>query len=76
MIGFLIIFIGSWRRRHLSKFRTVDYEKFGKNRHVEENYINEEASIVKGYKFAFDEALLLIPSGQVEREIFDAENSW
>lgn len=54
----------------------VDYEKLGWNRQAEADNIREEVNIVKEYKVAFDEGLMLINSGIAEQLILDAENSW
>lgn len=47
---------------------------FGRNRQVEENYINEEVNIIHEYKVGFDEALQLIYDGTAERLLIDEEN--
>ena len=52
----------------------VSYEKFGRNRQIEEDYINEEVNIIREYKFGFDEALALIYDGTAERLLIDEEN--
>lgn len=52
----------------------VNYEKFGRNRQLEENYINEEGNIIREYKVGFDEALQLICDGTAERLLVDEEN--
>ncbi len=54
----------------------VDYEKLGRNRQVEADNIVGEVNIVKEYKVAFDEGLMLIDSGIAEQAMIDAENSW
>lgn len=54
----------------------VSYEKFGRNRQVEEDYINEELNMIKEYKTGFDEALALIYDGTAERILIDEENNW
>lgn len=54
----------------------VDFEKLGRNRQVEANNIAEEVNIISEYKVAFDEALVLISSGQAEELMVDAENNW
>ena len=54
----------------------VSYEKFGRNRQVEEDYINEEVNVIKEYKLGFDEALALIYDGTAERILIDEENNW
>ena len=54
----------------------VSYEKLGRNRQVEEDYINEEANIIREYKVGFDEALQLIYDGTAERILIEDENSW
>ena len=52
----------------------VSYEKFGRNRQVEEDYINEEVNIIHEYKVGFDEALDMIYSGVAEQIIIAEEN--
>ena len=52
----------------------VNYEKFGRNRQVEEDYITEEVNIIQEYKLGFDEALQLIYDGTAERLLIDEEN--
>lgn len=54
----------------------VGYEKFGRNRHVEEDYINEELNIMHEYKAGFDEALDLICSGVAEELLIRKECNW
>lgn len=54
----------------------VSYEKFGRNRQVEEDYINEELHVLQEYKVGFDEALALIYDGTAERILIDEENNW
>lgn len=54
----------------------VSYEKFGRNRQVEEDYINEEVNIIQEYKLGFDEALQLIYDGTAERLLVDEGNNW
>ena len=54
----------------------VGYEKFGWNRQVEEDYINEELHVLQEYKVGFDEALALIYDGTAERILIDEENNW
>ena len=52
----------------------VSYEKFGRNRQLEEDYINDELNVIKEYKLGFDEALTLICDGTAERLLVDEEN--
>lgn len=54
----------------------VSYEKFGRNRQVEEDYINEELHVLQEYNVGFDEALALIYDGTAERILIDEENNW
>lgn len=54
----------------------VSYEKFGRNRQVEEDYINEEVNIIQEYKLGFDEALTLIYDGTAEQLLIQDENNW
>ena len=52
----------------------VNYEMFGRNRQVEEEYINKEANMTREYKLGFDEALDMIYSGVAEQIIIAEEN--
>ena len=52
----------------------VDYEKLGRNRHVEPDNIRNELNIVNKYRSAFDEGLALIYGGVAEQALMDAEN--
>ena len=45
----------------------VSYEKFGHNRQIEEDFINEEVNVIQEYKVGFDEALDIIYSGVAEQ---------
>ena len=54
----------------------VNYEKLGQNRQMEADNIVEEANIVKEYKVAFDEGLILISSGAADQVMINMENSW
>ncbi len=47
----------------------VSYEKFGRNRQVEEDYIHEELNVIKEYKTGFDEALALIYDGKKNQKV-------
>ena len=51
----------------------VSYEKFGRNRHVEEDYIHEELNVIREYKVGFDEALDLICRGVAEELLIREE---
>lgn len=52
----------------------ISYEKFGRNRQVEEDYIHDELNIIKEYKTGFDEALTLIYDGTARELLIDEEN--
>ena len=54
----------------------VSYEKFGRNRQIEEDYINEEVNIIQEYKLGFDEALALIYDGTAEKILIQDECNW
>ena len=54
----------------------VSYEKFGRNRQIEEDYINEELNMTKEYKTVFDEALALIYDGTAEKILIQDECNW
>lgn len=54
----------------------VNYEMFGRNRQVEEDYINEEVNIIREYKVGFDEALALIYDGTAEKILIQDECNW
>lgn len=54
----------------------VDYERIGYRRQVEADGIAEEISLINEYKCAFDEALVLIASGEADKCIITQENSW
>ena len=73
---FVLLFLNLILFQELGVGIDVDYEMVGLNGQVEADYINEEASIVKEYKCAFDRALKLIDDRAVEHAILEAENSW
>lgn len=52
----------------------VSYEKFGRNRQVEEDCINGEIDIINEFRRGFNEALQLIYEGTAERLLVDEEN--
>lgn len=54
----------------------VSYEKFGRNRQVEEDCINGEIDIINEFRLGFNEALQLIYDGTAERILIDEENNW
>ena len=54
----------------------VSYEKFGRNRQIEEDYINEELNVIREYKVGFDEALALIYDGTAEKILIQDECNW
>lgn len=47
---------------------------FGRNRQVEEDYINGEIDIINEFRPGFNEALQLIYEGTAERLLVDEEN--
>ena len=52
----------------------VNYQMFGRNRQVEEDYINGEIDIINEFRLGFNEALQLIYEGTAERLLVDEEN--